>query len=88
MGVWGILRKQLSPGGGRLIIASDGVWDALSSEKAAKICRGEKHPEVAAKNVVKVCASPIFFRSCINGVLIFLYIHVTSIRNSDIFWNE
>lgn len=44
---------RLSPGGGRLIIASDGVWDALSSEKAAKICRGEKHPEVAAKNVVK-----------------------------------
>lgn len=44
---------KLSPGGGRLIIASDGVWDALTSEKAAKVCRGEKQPEVAAKNVVK-----------------------------------
>ncbi|XP_024393344.1 probable protein phosphatase 2C 5 isoform X1 [Physcomitrium patens] len=44
---------KLSPGGGRLIIASDGVWDALTSEKAAKVCRGEKHPEVAAKNIVK-----------------------------------
>ncbi|KAG0578273.1 hypothetical protein KC19_4G010700 [Ceratodon purpureus] len=44
---------RLSPGGGRLIIASDGVWDALSSEKVAKVCRGEKQPEVAAKNVVK-----------------------------------
>lgn len=46
--------EQLSPGGGRLIIASDGVWDALSSEKAVKMCRGEKQPEIAAKNVVKV----------------------------------
>lgn len=44
---------KLSPGGGRLIIASDGVWDALTSEKAAKVCRGEKQPEVAAKNIVK-----------------------------------
>ena len=65
---WGLdlLLNQLSPGGGRLIIASDGVWDALSSEKAVKICRGERHPEVAAKNVVKVCASPgnsMFFTS-------------------------
>ena len=46
---------QLSTGGGRLIIASDGVWDQLTSERAAKVCRGEKNPEVAAKNVVKVC---------------------------------
>ncbi|KAG0629465.1 hypothetical protein M758_1G106100 [Ceratodon purpureus] len=44
---------KLSPGGGRLIIASDGVWDQLTSDRAAKVCRGEKHPEVAAKNIVK-----------------------------------
>ncbi|KAK4409635.1 putative protein phosphatase 2C 3 [Sesamum angolense] len=31
---------DLSSTGGRLIIASDGIWDALSSEMAAKSCRG------------------------------------------------
>jgi serine/threonine protein phosphatase PrpC len=50
-----IFGRQLSPGGGRLIIASDGVWDQLTSERAAKVCRGERHPEIAAKNIVKVC---------------------------------
>jgi serine/threonine protein phosphatase PrpC len=45
---------QLSNAGGRLIIASDGVWDALSSEKAAVCCRGLQQPEVAAKHIVKV----------------------------------
>jgi len=44
---------QLSTCGGRLIIASDGVWDALDSEKAAKCCRGLSQPEVAAKHIVK-----------------------------------
>lgn len=44
---------KLSSGGGRLIIASDGVWDALDSEKAAKCCRGLSQPEVAAKHIVK-----------------------------------
>jgi len=57
VGFW----DQLSPGGGRLIIASDGVWDALTSERAAKVCRGEKQPEVAAKNVVKVWISRLLF---------------------------
>lgn len=44
---------KLSTCGGRLIIASDGVWDALDSEKAAKCCRGLSQPEVAAKHIVK-----------------------------------
>nr|CAB3496173.1 unnamed protein product [Digitaria exilis] len=38
--------------GGRLIIASDGIWDALSSETAAQACRGLP-AELAAKLVVK-----------------------------------
>lgn len=44
---------QLSNAGGRLIIASDGIWDALSSDMAAKSCRGLP-AELAAKLVVKV----------------------------------
>ncbi|XP_058002867.1 probable protein phosphatase 2C 5 isoform X1 [Hevea brasiliensis] len=43
---------QLSSAGGRLIIASDGIWDALSSDVAAKCCRGLP-AELAAKLVVK-----------------------------------
>ncbi|KAE8660204.1 putative protein phosphatase 2C 3 [Hibiscus syriacus] len=43
---------DLSNAGGRLIIASDGIWDALSSDMAAKSCRGLP-AELAAKLVVK-----------------------------------
>lgn len=46
---------KLSNAGGRLIIASDGIWDALSSDMAAKSCRGLP-AELAAKLVVKVTA--------------------------------
>ncbi|KAF1880315.1 hypothetical protein Lal_00048951 [Lupinus albus] len=42
----------LSNAGGRLIIASDGIWDALSSDVAAKSCRGLP-AELAAKLVAK-----------------------------------
>lgn len=48
-----MLVPQLSNAGGRLIIASDGIWDALSSDMAAKSCRGLP-AELAAKLVVKV----------------------------------
>ncbi|KAH7422827.1 hypothetical protein KP509_12G027400 [Ceratopteris richardii] len=41
---------QLPKTGGRLIIASDGLWDALSIEKAAKCCRGLS-AELAAKQL-------------------------------------
>lgn len=44
---------KLSNLGGRLIIASDGIWDALPSEVAAKTCRGLS-AELAARQVVKV----------------------------------
>lgn len=47
------LTHQVSNAGGRLIIASDGIWDAVSSEMAAKSCRGLP-AELAAKQVVKV----------------------------------
>jgi serine/threonine protein phosphatase PrpC len=44
---------QLSTGGGRLIISSDGVWDALSDEVALDCCRGMP-VEAAAAQIVKV----------------------------------
>nr|CAD1840070.1 unnamed protein product [Ananas comosus var. bracteatus] len=47
-----VKQVKLSSAGGRLIIASDGIWDALSSEMAAKACRGLP-AEIAAKLVVK-----------------------------------
>lgn len=44
---------QLSTAGGRLIISSDGVWDALSAEEALSCCRGLP-ADVAAAQIVKV----------------------------------
>ncbi|PWA84175.1 protein phosphatase 2C family protein [Artemisia annua] len=43
---------ELSDAGGRLIIASDGIWDAVSSDMAAKSCRCLP-AELAARQVVK-----------------------------------
>uniref|UniRef100_A0A453I944 protein-serine/threonine phosphatase n=1 Tax=Aegilops tauschii subsp. strangulata TaxID=200361 RepID=A0A453I944_AEGTS len=48
-----VKQVKLSNAGGRLIIASDGIWDAVSSEIAAQACRGLP-AELAAKLVVKV----------------------------------
>ncbi|KAF6134957.1 hypothetical protein GIB67_037484 [Kingdonia uniflora] len=47
-----VKQVKLSNAGGRLIIASDGIWDAISSEMAAKSCRGLP-AELASKQVVK-----------------------------------
>ncbi|KAG7024009.1 putative protein phosphatase 2C 5 [Cucurbita argyrosperma subsp. argyrosperma] len=47
-----VKQVKLSNAGGRLIIASDGIWDTLSSDMAAKSCRGLP-AELAAKLVVK-----------------------------------
>eukprot|EP00268_Persea_americana_P028387 TRINITY_DN2755_c0_g1_i1.p1 TRINITY_DN2755_c0_g1~~TRINITY_DN2755_c0_g1_i1.p1 ORF type:complete len:428 (+),score=112.89 TRINITY_DN2755_c0_g1_i1:340-1623(+) len=47
-----VKQVKLPTTGGRLIIASDGIWDALSSEVAAQSCRGLP-AELAAKLVVK-----------------------------------
>ncbi|XP_020099013.1 probable protein phosphatase 2C 3 [Ananas comosus] len=47
-----VKQVKVSNAGGRLIIASDGIWDAVSSEMAAKSCRGLP-AELAAKQVVK-----------------------------------
>lgn len=44
---------QLSTTGGRLIISSDGVWDAVSAETAFECCRGMP-PDAAASQIVKV----------------------------------
>lgn len=47
-----VKQVKLSSAGGRLVIASDGIWDALSSEMAAKSSRGLP-AELAARQVVK-----------------------------------
>ncbi|XP_076918932.1 putative protein phosphatase 2C 15 [Bidens hawaiensis] len=47
-----VKQVKLSNGGGRLIIASDGIWDSLSTETAAQCCRGLPS-ELAARQVVK-----------------------------------
>ncbi|KAK1583336.1 hypothetical protein Q3G72_022875 [Acer saccharum] len=52
----GSILLLLSNAGGRLVIASDGIWDALSSDMAAQSCWGLP-AELAAKLVVKVMSS-------------------------------
>ncbi|KAJ4963470.1 hypothetical protein NE237_023409 [Protea cynaroides] len=47
-----VKQVKLSSGGGRLIISSDGVWDALSSEMALNCCRGMP-ADAAADQIVK-----------------------------------
>ncbi|KAH9689574.1 putative protein phosphatase 2C 5 [Citrus sinensis] len=55
-----VKQVKLSNAGGRLIIASDGIWDALTSDMAAKSCRGLP-AELAAKLVVKVTSSIVVY---------------------------
>ncbi|KAJ3673223.1 hypothetical protein LUZ60_006597 [Juncus effusus] len=47
-----VKQVKLSNAGGRLVIASDGVWDAVSHEKALDCCRGLP-AESAATRIVK-----------------------------------
>ncbi|XP_042494625.1 probable protein phosphatase 2C 12 isoform X2 [Macadamia integrifolia] len=47
-----VKQVKLSTSGGRLIISSDGVWDALSSEMALNCCHGMS-ADVAADQIVK-----------------------------------
>ncbi|XP_010528916.1 PREDICTED: probable protein phosphatase 2C 5 [Tarenaya hassleriana] len=47
-----VKQVKLSHARGRLVIASDGIWDALSSDMAAESCRGLP-AELAAKLVVE-----------------------------------
>ncbi|CAL5415436.1 unnamed protein product [Camellia sinensis] len=47
-----VKQVKLSTAGGRLIISSDGVWDALSAEKAFDCCRGLA-ADAAASQIVK-----------------------------------
>ncbi|KAI9186924.1 hypothetical protein LWI28_022306 [Acer negundo] len=51
-----VKQVKLSNAGGRLVIASDGICDVLSSDMAAQSCRGLP-AELAAKLVVKVMSS-------------------------------
>ncbi|CAL1410798.1 unnamed protein product [Linum trigynum] len=52
-----VKQVKLSTGGGRLIIASDGVWDAVSAETALDCCRGMP-PDAAASQIVKEAVHP------------------------------
>ncbi|KAG8377632.1 hypothetical protein BUALT_Bualt08G0053200 [Buddleja alternifolia] len=47
-----VKQVKLTSTGGRLIISSDGVWDALSAETAFECCRGMP-AEAAASHIVK-----------------------------------
>ncbi|KAI3465366.1 hypothetical protein Pfo_022029 [Paulownia fortunei] len=47
-----VKQVKLSSTGGRLIISSDGVWDALSAETAFECCRGMP-ADAAASQIVK-----------------------------------
>ncbi|KAA8528547.1 hypothetical protein F0562_035902 [Nyssa sinensis] len=47
-----VKQVKMSSGGGRLIISSDGVWDALSAETALECCRGMP-ADAAASQIVK-----------------------------------
>ncbi|CAL0322450.1 unnamed protein product [Lupinus luteus] len=47
-----VKQVKLSTGGGRLVICSDGVWDALSAEVALDSCHGMP-AEAAAPHIVK-----------------------------------
>nr|XP_016434722.1 PREDICTED: probable protein phosphatase 2C 12 isoform X1 [Nicotiana tabacum] len=52
-----VKQVKLSSAGGRLVIASDGVWDALSAEMAVECCRGMP-PDAAASQIVKEAVQP------------------------------
>ncbi|KAI3762940.1 hypothetical protein L1987_53382 [Smallanthus sonchifolius] len=52
-----VKQVKLSSAGGRLIIASDGVWDALSAEVALECSRGLP-PDAAAGQIVKEAVQP------------------------------
>lgn len=47
-----VKQVKLSTGGGRLVICSDGVWDALAAEVALDCCRGMS-AEASAPQIVK-----------------------------------
>ncbi|XP_049414721.1 probable protein phosphatase 2C 12 [Solanum stenotomum] len=52
-----VKQVKLSSAGGRLVIASDGVWDALSAEISVECCRGMS-PDAAACQIVKEAVQP------------------------------
>ncbi|XP_004242956.1 probable protein phosphatase 2C 12 isoform X1 [Solanum lycopersicum] len=52
-----VKQVKLSSAGGRLVIASDGVWDALSAEISIECCRGMS-PDAAASQIVKEAVQP------------------------------
>eukprot|EP00850_Spirogloea_muscicola_P022188 SM000281S10756 [mRNA] locus=s281:93124:95370:- [translate_table: standard] len=64
-----VKQVKLPPSGGRLIIATDGLWDAISSEKAAKDSRGLSH-DSAAKSLVKTAIKSRGLRDDITCIVV------------------
>uniref|UniRef100_A0A7N1A0T8 protein-serine/threonine phosphatase n=1 Tax=Kalanchoe fedtschenkoi TaxID=63787 RepID=A0A7N1A0T8_KALFE len=52
-----VKQVKLPSAGGRLIIASDGVWDALTAKMAVDCCRGMP-PDSAAQQIVQAAVQP------------------------------
>ncbi|XP_031118065.1 probable protein phosphatase 2C 12 [Ipomoea triloba] len=52
-----VKQVKLSSAGGRIIIASDGVWDSVSAEAAFECARGMQ-PDAAATQIVKEAVQP------------------------------
>ncbi|CAM8915852.1 unnamed protein product [Rhodiola kirilowii] len=52
-----VKQVKLPNAGGRLIIASDGVWDAVTPEMAVDCCRGMP-PDSAAERIVQAAVQP------------------------------
>ena len=46
-------RISLPPGGGRLVVASDGMWNAMSDHEAAEVAAEADSPEDAAKALME-----------------------------------
>ena len=71
---------QLSNAGGRLVIASDGVWDALRFQEALNYTRGLP-AEAAANRIVKVLISVFILGvSCADKTYFMIYLHVLLFR--------
>ncbi|KAL4445896.1 hypothetical protein ABPG77_009095 [Micractinium sp. CCAP 211/92] len=52
-----IHQLQLPPTGARLIIASDGLWDAMPAARVARVLRGHPTPKAAANQAVSGVAA-------------------------------
>ncbi|CDY25664.1 BnaC05g25430D [Brassica napus] len=69
-----VKQVKLSSAGGRLIISSDGVWDAISAEEALDCCRGLP-PEPSAEHIVKEAVGKKGIRDDTTCTVVDIYCH-------------